>query len=154
MVSLGLNLVLGAIGYRWLRSSTRTTKPAPGAALMPVPSTNAVKTNVIVRRLHFSWEDVESEDYAKYIGNLREISCPESTIRDIIVADVNQLTPKQAAKLRHGINNGGGRIRIRASRKQRTLRSKRSTRNGVNCLPGCWGRAGAQARNRTWGRCR
>ncbi len=71
MVSLGLNLFLGAIGYRWLRSSTPRNKPALHAALAPVPSTNAVRTNVIVRRLHFSWEDVESDDYAKYIGNLR-----------------------------------------------------------------------------------
>src|SRR5712691_787160 len=100
MVSLALNVVLGAIGYRWLRSSPPRTKPSPRTALVPGPSTNAVRTNVIVRRLHFSWEDVESDDYAKYIGNLREIGCPESTIRDIIVADVNQLyAKKQAAEI-------------------------------------------------------
>src|SRR6266542_6931598 len=97
MVSLGLNVVLGAIGYLWLRSSRPTASPIPRVALTPVPSTNAVKTNVIVRRLHFSWEDVESDDYAKYIDNLREIGCPESTIRDIIVADVNQLYAKRQA---------------------------------------------------------
>ena len=97
MVSLALNIVLGAIGYRWLRSSTPTAKRVLRTALTQVPSTNAVKTNVIVRRLHFSWEDVESDDYAKYIDNLREIGCPESTIRDIIVADVNQLYAKRQA---------------------------------------------------------
>ena len=97
MVSLALNIVLGAIGYRWLRSSTPMTKRVLRMALTPVPSTNAVKTNVIVRRLHFSWEDVESDDYAKYIGNLREIGCPESTIRDIIAADINQLYAKRQA---------------------------------------------------------
>ena len=39
----------------------------------------------------FDWRLVESEDYRKYIANLRAIGCPEETIRDIIVADVNKL---------------------------------------------------------------
>ena len=39
----------------------------------------------------FTWESVESPDYREYIANLRAIGCPEETIRDIIVADVNKL---------------------------------------------------------------
>lgn len=39
----------------------------------------------------FSWRDIESEDYKTYIANLRGVGCPEKTIRDIIVADVNKL---------------------------------------------------------------
>lgn len=39
----------------------------------------------------FNWRQVESEDYRKYIANLRGINCPEETIRDIIIADVNKL---------------------------------------------------------------
>lgn len=38
-----------------------------------------------------TWETVESEDYRKYIDNLRSIGCPEETIHDIIRADVNKL---------------------------------------------------------------
>jgi hypothetical protein len=34
---------------------------------------------------------VESEDYSTYIANLRAVGCPEQTIRDIILADVNKL---------------------------------------------------------------
>lgn len=37
------------------------------------------------------WEQIESRDYPTYIQNLRNIGCPEDTIRDIIVADVNHL---------------------------------------------------------------
>jgi len=44
---------------------------------------------VIVRREPFTWRDIEAEDYRAYISNLRKIGCPEATIRDIIVADVN-----------------------------------------------------------------
>ena len=45
----------------------------------------------MVRRQNFTWQEVESNDYATYIKNLREIGCPDATIRDIIVADVNEL---------------------------------------------------------------
>ncbi|MGO9201472.1 MAG: RNA polymerase sigma factor [Limisphaerales bacterium] len=38
----------------------------------------------------FHWSQVESSDYRQYIANLRAIGCPEQTIRDIIIADLNQ----------------------------------------------------------------
>jgi len=37
------------------------------------------------------WRSIESGDYPTYIANLRAIGCPEETIRDIILADVNKL---------------------------------------------------------------
>ena len=46
---------------------------------------------MVVRKQFFSWREVESADYPAYIINLRGIGCPEQTVRDIIVADVNQL---------------------------------------------------------------
>jgi hypothetical protein len=39
----------------------------------------------------FHWGEVESTDYRVYMANLRTIGCPERTIRDIIVADLDQL---------------------------------------------------------------
>src|SRR5688572_24642317 len=46
----------------------------------------------------FHWRDVESADYKEYIAKLRDIYCPEETIRDIIIADVNKLyAPREAA---------------------------------------------------------
>ncbi|HXP59887.1 MAG TPA: sigma-70 family RNA polymerase sigma factor [Dongiaceae bacterium] len=42
------------------------------------------------RRPGFHWSQVESSDYRQYIANLRAIGCPEQTIRDLIVADLNQ----------------------------------------------------------------
>lgn len=39
----------------------------------------------------FDWRKVESPDYREYIANLRSLGCPEQTVRDIIVADVNAL---------------------------------------------------------------
>jgi hypothetical protein len=55
------------------------------------------KTNVVVRRQFFSWQQVESDDYPNYVANLREIGCPEQTVRDIIVADVNAVYARKRA---------------------------------------------------------
>jgi len=56
-----------------------------------------VRTQVVVRRQFFTWSEVESPDYHTYIANLRDIGCPEQTIRDIILADVNALFARRAA---------------------------------------------------------
>ena len=45
----------------------------------------------------FHWTEVESADYKEYISRLRAVQCPEKTIRDIIVADINKLyAPREA----------------------------------------------------------
>jgi hypothetical protein len=44
----------------------------------------------------FSWREVESADFHKFIANLRAIGCPEQTIRDVILAEVNkQFAPRE-----------------------------------------------------------
>jgi hypothetical protein len=95
--SLALNLAaLAAVGY------LLTQRPAtpPPVTAPPVkqttPATRIEKkvitqtvTNEMVKQI--DWRAVESDDYKKYIANLRAIGCPEETIKDIIVADVNKL---------------------------------------------------------------
>lgn len=45
----------------------------------------------------FTWQQIESADYKQYIANLRAAGCPEETIREIIVTDVNKLyAPREA----------------------------------------------------------
>ncbi len=46
----------------------------------------------------FKWESVESSDYKQYIANLRAVGCPEQTIRDIIVTDVERMYAQRMAK--------------------------------------------------------
>jgi hypothetical protein len=94
ILSLALNLALAG----WLE--LRPSRPAPAAkedvasisaAPIVTPEPPAAKTN-------FHWQQVESADYRVYIANLRSIGCPEETIRDIIVEDVNKLyAPRYAA---------------------------------------------------------
>ncbi|MDW7979829.1 MAG: hypothetical protein RMH97_04605, partial [Verrucomicrobiales bacterium] len=86
--SLALNVAL-AIAFTIYHK--RTTALLSSRAQPQLVITNQIKTNVVVRRQFFSWREIESPDYPTYIANLREIGCPESTIRDIIIADVNHL---------------------------------------------------------------
>ncbi len=46
---------------------------------------------LVVVTNQFQWAQLESENYHEYIARLRSISCPEATIRDIIIADLDKL---------------------------------------------------------------
>ena len=91
-VSLGLNVVLGAV---WLSATSQRAANAPAV----VAQTSAVpaKTNVVVRRQYFTWQDIESPNFPTYVANLRQIGCPEQTIRDIIIAEVNAMYSRKRA---------------------------------------------------------
>jgi LysM repeat protein len=92
---LAVNLLLAA---GWLISKNQwaaKTAAASAEAAKAVQGTS--RTNVVVRRQFFSWREVESADYPTYIANLRDIGCPEQTIRDIIIADVNALYARKRA---------------------------------------------------------
>lgn len=94
-LSLAANLIL-AMGWLWTVNvhSRRLTR----VAIVPPEATpTLVKTNVLVRRQFFTWQQVESGDYPTYIKNLRDIGCPEQTVRDIIIADVNALFARKRA---------------------------------------------------------
>jgi len=93
LCSLGVNIVLAA---GWLAFKPRATEVA-GFPVSTYPQEPQSRTNLLVRRQFFSWHEVESPDYPTYISNLREIGCPEQTIRDIIIADVNALFSRRRA---------------------------------------------------------
>jgi hypothetical protein len=57
-----------------------------------------VETNVTAVTNDFRWTQLETEDYRDYVARLRSIGCPEQTIRDIIIADLDKLlAPKMQA---------------------------------------------------------
>jgi len=107
-VSLAVNLALAALLLRPAPAS-KTTAPAETSS-EPSPTTGTstqasgpaiqVVTNTLVRKI--TWEQVESPDYRQYIQNLRSIGCPDETIRDIILADVNKLYDSRRKQIRGG----------------------------------------------------
>lgn len=96
-VLLFLSLLANAILAAGLLFSVRHTAALQGATALEETNATLIKTNVVLRRQFLSWSHVESPDYAVYVSNLRDIGCPEQTIRDIIIADVNALYAKRRA---------------------------------------------------------
>ena len=63
-------------------------EPAADMAGSP-PALAAEQVLVVTNPLQ--WAQLESEDYKTYIARLRSIGCPEQTLRDIIIADLDKL---------------------------------------------------------------
>lgn len=101
-VAVALGAALALLSWRQAR-----TTPAPvGGAPTTLVRTQwvaspgrVVRTNIVVTNQAFHWRQVESPDYFQYVANLRAIGCPEATIRDIIIADVNQMYARRRAAL-------------------------------------------------------
>jgi len=86
ILSLGFNLFLAASLYVATEPLREPALPVP-----PVIDNVLVKTNVLVRRENFTWEQVQSTNYTTLIANLRAIGCPEQTIRDIVTSEIDRL---------------------------------------------------------------
>ncbi|MGH7967587.1 MAG: LysM peptidoglycan-binding domain-containing protein [Limisphaerales bacterium] len=94
-ISLGVNVLLGVLW--WAAVPPFSAHHRAGVAEVNPGDSVATRTNIVLRRQFFTWQEVESPDYPTYIGNLRGIGCPEQTIRDIIIADVNALYARKLA---------------------------------------------------------
>lgn len=111
VLSIALNLVLGMYLVKQLQDD-KDTPPMVGDGAMtaadpvesepaePVQAGPVTPPPVVSPPRTFNWEVVESPDYQEYIANLRAIGCPEDTIRDIIIADVNKLYAAKKRELR------------------------------------------------------
>jgi hypothetical protein len=91
---------LAALGWLVLRGKVQSAAPQVQYVTNYVPILKArsqpLITNVVVAGTNdFRWEQLESEDYRAYIARLRAIGCPEQTIRDIIIADVDKMLSPQ-----------------------------------------------------------
>ena len=102
VVLVGVNAALAVALWSLLHGPLAF--PADREANSPVTLTTSgpvriAKTNVILRARTLTWRDLESTNYDLYVLNLRGIGCPEPTVRDIILADVNQLYARKRREL-------------------------------------------------------
>jgi hypothetical protein len=117
ILSLLLNLTLSAL---WIlprrEASTPKAATATGDLSMPVTIvvTNAPPASAVTSNAPMDWTVIESEDYHRYVANLRAVGCPEHTVRDIIVADIDNLylSKKRASPLATPIWQNRDRRRI------------------------------------------
>jgi hypothetical protein len=106
LICLNLGLLAG-LAYVWKSRAPGAEGPPPpgGASSVETPS------KTITRKIHvpagqpevssrFTWRFIESTDFKQYIANLRAVGCPEQTIQDIIIAEVNKLYAGKEAELR------------------------------------------------------
>ena len=96
--SLGLNaiLVAGVIHKRTAPAEAGASMAKSGEAAKPAAEKKKGKEVVSpilvsVPGEPFTWHRVETEDYPRYVANLRAIGCPEETVQDIIYSEVTKL---------------------------------------------------------------
>lgn len=65
---------------------------------LPSPTAAVATTNAPA----FHWSTLESPDYATYAANLRAVGCPERTLRDILLPDIEKLYDERAKELADG----------------------------------------------------
>ena len=108
LLCLNLGLLAG-VAYVWKQRSQPTppaTFDAPEKASANPPSTSRVRRAIPSSASapeapgRFTWRLLEAADFKRYIANLRDVACPEQTIQDIIIAEVNKLYASKEAALR------------------------------------------------------
>lgn len=106
-LSLTVNVVLAVVLFLQFRQGDKPFSPAGSNSVTIV--TNAqlrvAKTNILFSGRPFRWQDIESTNYELYVMNLRGIGCPPSTVKDIVVADVNQLFSRKRKELNTTTND-------------------------------------------------
>jgi hypothetical protein len=92
-VSLIGNLVLVA-AFLVVRHGSTPGTAAPALAPAPAPIPKIVPALPVAKGTPVPvvpWRLIASADYRQYVANLRAVGCPEWLVRDIIVADIDDL---------------------------------------------------------------
>ena len=109
ILSFCVNLLLVGVAVRAAKSDRPPAGSAPAIyqitnrGMRARPETAPAQSTVVEVPAPFDWRQIESADYRQYVENLRTIGCPEATIRDIIVADVNELFAGRIKALVDGV---------------------------------------------------
>jgi len=94
-------LLIGANGYvyrPWPSARIDTSSAPPSDATNAdtggpgqIQKSRSPALSQAIRPPPFKWSPVESSDYNEYMANLRELGFPQELVREIIIADVNNL---------------------------------------------------------------
>jgi len=99
-VSLVVNLALAALLFRphgpaSVASDNGAIHVSPGAAADP--STVAPDTRFATPAASgkISWRDLQAAELKEFAGKLRAVNCPEETVKDLVLADLNRRFSQQ-----------------------------------------------------------
>jgi hypothetical protein len=128
LLCLGLNALLAAALLFTLRhrpgpapanaAPTAALQTSDAAGINPPPTAPPTAPPAVA----FAWRMIESADYPQYIANLRAVDCPEWLIRDIIVADIDDLYQAKSQSAPAYIPPWRGADRRRAEGRARAAR--------------------------------
>jgi hypothetical protein len=126
LFSIGLNCLLAATAFCLWKSSTPPPAISPAITnpvLITVRTQQTIGSNGPPTTLYvtnrFHWRQVESTNYDEYAANLRAIGCPEKTVRDILLADLEKYyEERQLAATRQQPFWSAGRQRQLADRER------------------------------------
>ena len=77
---------------------TFVTNVVTNVTVAVIPEIEATATNT-PRFAGFRWAAIESKEYPAYVANLRAVGCPEKTVRDIILPEIEELYALKRAEL-------------------------------------------------------
>jgi hypothetical protein len=91
-----------AAALLWPKQTRETAPEAAAPEPETVSAVRSAETKVVTvttpSAKTFRWHELETSDFHQYMANLRAIGCPEETIRDLVIAEINKLyEPKFAA---------------------------------------------------------
>ena len=103
---IGLNLVLA--GYLAVALTQRPPQPT-AAPIEAAPQGESAANPTRAQQLKsapapapakFTWDSIASRDLRRYAANLRQVGCPEQTVKEILSAEVNRIYGLQERALK------------------------------------------------------
>ena len=103
-VSLAVNLILAALLFRPGHGATAAKPGAVTAENLSVTAGTVAADAAALRNENFvttasgakiSWRDLQAAELKEFVRKLRAVNCPEETIKDLVLAEVNRRFSKQ-----------------------------------------------------------
>lgn len=102
-LSLAANLVLVALLFRPLPGGQPAAgEPAENSSVSAADASAAKPNERFVTTASgakISWRDLQAAELREFVGRLRAVNCPEETIKDLVLAELNRRFSKQQRAL-------------------------------------------------------
>ncbi|HEY5297167.1 MAG TPA: hypothetical protein VIK59_04520 [Verrucomicrobiae bacterium] len=106
-LSVGISVICGAVLLKQKQNAAAVANPANGAkngpenspGKNPLANENAADPNSQLSAGKFSWLNLQTDDLKEFVRRLRAVNCPEPTVQDLVLAEVNRRYGKKESAL-------------------------------------------------------